>query len=96
MMNRVTIRIPVRPDRNSARKSASATSTGLAGFPIWMSPRTPSADGKTTISVKVMDPMGREDTHNPWIVTFSLVSLTTVILALILLPMTIRRKKAKP
>ena len=43
----------------------------------------------------IMDPMGREDTHNPWIVTFSLVSLTTVILALILLPMTIRRRKER-
>ena len=42
----------------------------------------------------IMDPAGREDTHNPWIVTFSLISVTTVILALILLPLTIRRRKA--
>jgi hypothetical protein len=41
----------------------------------------------------IMDPAGREDTHNPWIVAFSLISLTTVILALVLLPLTIRRRK---
>lgn len=40
----------------------------------------------------IMDPAGREDTHNPWIVTFALVSVVTVILALVLLPLTIRRK----
>ncbi|MCL6683306.1 PepSY domain-containing protein [Sphingomonas alba] len=43
----------------------------------------------------IMDPAGREDTHNPWIITFALISVTTVILALILLPMTIRRRKAE-
>ena len=43
----------------------------------------------------IMDPAGREDTHNPWVVTFALVSLATVILALILLPMTIRRRKER-
>jgi hypothetical protein len=43
----------------------------------------------------IMDPAGREDTHNPWVVTFGLVSLATVILALILLPMTIRRRKGE-
>jgi hypothetical protein len=42
----------------------------------------------------IMDPAGREDTHNPWIIAFALVSVTTVILALILLPLTIRRRKA--
>ena len=42
----------------------------------------------------IMDPAGREDTHNPWIIAFALVSVTTVVLALILLPLTIRRRKA--
>lgn len=42
----------------------------------------------------IMDPAGREDTHNPWIIAFALVSLTTVILALILLPLTLKRRKA--
>ena len=40
----------------------------------------------------IMDPAGREDTHNPWVITFALVSLATVILALFLLPMTINRR----
>ena len=43
----------------------------------------------------IMDPADREDTHNPWVVTFALISLATVILALILLPMTIRRRKER-
>ena len=41
----------------------------------------------------IMDPAGREDTHNPWIITFALVSAVTVILALILLPLTLRRNR---
>ena len=41
----------------------------------------------------IMDPMTREDTHNPWIVGFALVSVVTVILALIMLPLTIRRNR---
>ena len=43
----------------------------------------------------IMDPVGREDTHNPWIVGFSLVSVVTVILALFLLPLTLRRNRRK-
>ena len=43
----------------------------------------------------IMDPAGREDTHNPWIVTFALVSVVTVILALMLLPLTLRRNRRK-
>ena len=42
----------------------------------------------------IMDPAGREDTHNPWIIVFSLVSVTTVILAIIMLPLTLRRRPA--
>ena len=40
----------------------------------------------------IMDLQGREDTNNPWVVSFGALSLGMVILALILLPMTIRRK----
>ena len=40
----------------------------------------------------IMDLQGREDTHNPWVVSFGILSLGMVLLALVLLPMTIRRK----
>jgi hypothetical protein len=40
----------------------------------------------------IMDLQGREDTNNPWVVSFGLLSLGMVILALILLPLTIKRK----
>ena len=40
----------------------------------------------------IMDLQGRQDTHNPWIVSFAALSLGMVLLALTLLPMTIRRK----
>ena len=39
----------------------------------------------------IMDLQGREDTNNPWVVSFALLSLGMVLLALTLLPMTIRR-----
>jgi hypothetical protein len=39
----------------------------------------------------IMDLQGREETNNPWIVTFAALSLGMVLLALTLLPMTIRR-----
>jgi len=40
----------------------------------------------------IMDLQGREETNNPWIVTFAALSLGMVLLALTLLPMTIRRR----
>jgi hypothetical protein len=43
----------------------------------------------------IMDLQGREDTHNPWVVSFALLSLGMVLLAFMLLPMTIRRKNGK-
>ncbi len=43
----------------------------------------------------IMDLQGREDTHNPWVVSFGALSLGMVILALMLLPLTIRRKNGK-
>ncbi len=45
----------------------------------------------------IMDLQGRSDTHNPWIVTFSLISLVTIIMALVLLPLATRRgSRIKP
>ena len=43
----------------------------------------------------IMDLQGREETNNPWVVTFSLLSLAMVLLALTLLPLTIRRGNGK-
>jgi len=39
----------------------------------------------------IMDLQGREEVNNPWVVTFALLSLGMVLLALTLLPMTVRR-----
>jgi hypothetical protein len=41
----------------------------------------------------IMDPQTREDTHNPWVIGFGIAALLTTILALIMLPLTIRRGK---
>jgi hypothetical protein len=41
----------------------------------------------------IMDLRTREDTHNPWIMGFGVATLMTTILALVLLPMTVRRRK---
>ncbi len=43
----------------------------------------------------IMDPAGREDTHNPWVIGFGIVTLVTTVLALVMLPLTIRRRKRK-
>jgi hypothetical protein len=43
-----------------------------------------------------MDLQGREETNNPWVVTFSALSIIMVLLALALLPLTSRRRKAPP
>ena len=42
----------------------------------------------------IMDPGGREDTHNPWVIGFGIVALLTTILALILLPLTLRKRRS--
>ena len=44
----------------------------------------------------IMDPAGREDTHNPFVIGFGLLALVSTVLAIILLPMakTRNRKKA--
>lgn len=39
----------------------------------------------------IMDLQGRETTHNPWIVTFSLLALVMTLMALVLLPMATRK-----
>ncbi len=41
----------------------------------------------------IMDPQTREDTHNPWVIGFGIAALLTTLLALIMLPLTLRRKR---
>ena len=41
----------------------------------------------------IMDLQGREDTNNPWVISFALLALGMVLLALTLLPMTISRRR---
>jgi hypothetical protein len=41
----------------------------------------------------IMDLQGREDSNNPWVVSFAMLSLGMVLLALTLLPMTIGRRR---
>ncbi|HMI40732.1 MAG TPA: PepSY domain-containing protein [Sphingomicrobium sp.] len=40
----------------------------------------------------IMDLQTREDTHNPWIIVFGVATLMTTFLALVLLPLTIKRR----
>ena len=41
----------------------------------------------------IMDLETREDTHNPLIIGFAIISLLTTLLALVMLPLTIRRRR---
>jgi hypothetical protein len=43
----------------------------------------------------IMDLQTREDAHNPLLIGFAIVSLVTTLLAIALLPMTIRRRRKK-
>ncbi len=43
----------------------------------------------------IMDLQTREDAHNPWAIGFGIVAAITTLLALMLLPMTSRRKRKK-
>ena len=43
----------------------------------------------------IMDLQTREDTHNPWILGFGIATLMTTFLALVLLPMTVKRRRKK-
>jgi hypothetical protein len=42
----------------------------------------------------IMDLSGREDTHHPTLIAFTVISLVTVLLALVLLPLSIRRRRS--
>ena len=44
----------------------------------------------------IMDPQTREDTHNPWVIGSGIAALLTTLLALAMLPLTIRRRKKRP
>jgi len=41
----------------------------------------------------IMDFKGREDTHNPLVIGFALLALATTLMATLLLPMTLRRRR---
>lgn len=41
----------------------------------------------------IMDPTTREDTNNPWVLGFGIVTLVTTLLALVMLPLTVKRRK---
>src|SRR5688572_3400410 len=41
----------------------------------------------------IMDLDTREDTHNPWVIGFGVAALVTTLLALVMLPLTIRRRR---
>ena len=43
----------------------------------------------------IMDLQTREDAHNPWLIGFGIATAITTLLALMLLPMTSRRKKKR-
>ena len=43
----------------------------------------------------IMDPAGREDTHNPFIIILGLVAAVTTVLAIVLLPLASRRNRKK-
>ena len=43
----------------------------------------------------IMDLGGRENTHNPWIVGFGILTLVTTVLAIVLLPLTGKRRRRK-
>jgi hypothetical protein len=58
-----------------------ATRTGWWRFYDWM------------WGLHIMDLGGREDTHHPTLIAFAAISLVTVLLALVLLPLSIRRRR---
>jgi hypothetical protein len=41
----------------------------------------------------IMDLSGREDTHHPWLIGFAGLSLAALLLSLVLLPLSSRRRK---
>jgi hypothetical protein len=45
-------------------------------------------------ALHIMDLSGHEDTHHPTLIAFAAISLVTVLLALVLLPLSIRRRRS--
>jgi hypothetical protein len=43
----------------------------------------------------IMDPVGREDTHNPFVLGFGIAALVSTLMAVILLPMVTRRRRKR-
>jgi hypothetical protein len=43
----------------------------------------------------IMDPGGREDTHNPFVIGFGIAALVSTLMAVILLPMVTRRRRKR-
>ena len=43
----------------------------------------------------IMDLQTREDTHNPWLILFAIASLVATLMALVLLPLSSRRKRKR-
>ena len=43
----------------------------------------------------IMDLQGREETNNPWVVTFAALSVLMALLAIVLLPLTVKRRDRK-
>lgn len=67
---------------DAATGSLLATRTGWWRLYDWM------------WGLHIMDLEGREDTHHPVLVIFAALSLLTVLLALVLLPLVVRRRRA--
>ena len=43
--------------------------------------------------IHIMDPAGREDMHNPFVIVLGLLAMVTALLAIVMLPMTIARRR---
>jgi uncharacterized iron-regulated membrane protein len=43
----------------------------------------------------IMDPVGREDTHNPFVIVFGIIALGMAVLGTVVLPMTVKRRRAR-
>ena len=41
----------------------------------------------------IMDPVGREDTHNPFVILFGIIALAMSVLVTILLPKALKKKR---
>lgn len=43
----------------------------------------------------IMDPVGREDTNNPFVIIFGIIALGMALLGTVVLPMTVKRRRAR-